>query len=81
MSELRKTSEVVDSVLSTLTEAAWNADYPELKRGLSFKTHTFLAHLSVHLAFHLGQAGYLRRIVTGDGTSSAPLSLDELHTS
>ncbi len=30
------------------------------------------------LAFHLGQAGYLRRIVTEDARSSGPISVREL---
>jgi hypothetical protein len=35
-------------------------------------------HLAVHLAFHLGQAGYLRRALTGDARSSGPVSLRAL---
>jgi hypothetical protein len=35
-------------------------------------------HLAVHLGFHLGQAGYLRRVVTGDARSSGPVALSEL---
>ena len=35
-------------------------------------------HLAVHLGFHLGQAGYLRRVVTGDGRSSGALPLAAL---
>jgi len=38
----------------------------------------FLIHLAVHLSLHLGQAGYLRRIVTGDARSSGPVSLQAL---
>jgi hypothetical protein len=33
-----------------------------------------MLHLATHLAFHLGQIGYLRRAVTGDATSSGPVS-------
>ena len=36
------------------------------------------AHLAVHLAMHLGQAGYLRRMVTGDTRSSNPVAIAEL---
>jgi hypothetical protein len=44
-----------------------------------FKAHTFLVHLCAHTAFHLGQAAYLRRVLTEDPTSSRPMSLDELY--
>jgi len=32
----------------------------------------------VHLAFHLGQAGYLRRSLTGDARTSGAVSLKAL---
>jgi hypothetical protein len=41
-------------------------------------TATFLVHLGAHLAFHLGQAGYLRRVITGDNTSTNPLPVAAL---
>jgi hypothetical protein len=34
-----------------------------------------LLHLCTHAGFHLGQAGYLRRVITGDATSSGPIPL------
>ena len=37
-------------------------------------TRRFLLHLCTHASFHLGQAGYVRRISTGNGTSSGALS-------
>ena len=46
--------------------------------GLPFRTGMFLLHLSGHAAFHLGQAGYLRRVITGDATSSGPIPLQPL---
>lgn len=42
------------------------------------RTGLLLTHLAVHLAFHLGQAGYLRRALTGDATSAGGMSLPEL---
>lgn len=79
VAELQKTAGVVDATLSRLTESAFVADLPEAKRSMVFKAHTFLIHLCAHLAFHLGQAGYLRRVLTGDSTSSGPMSIDELY--
>lgn len=77
--ELGKTAGIVDAALSRLSESSFAGEFPEEKRSMTFQTHTFLIHISAHLAFHLGQAGYLRRFLTGDATSSAPLSLDELY--
>jgi hypothetical protein len=34
-------------------------------------TGVFLMHLIAHTAMHLGQAGYVRRIVSGSGAQSA----------
>ena len=42
---------------------------------MKFRTGTFLVHLCAHAGFHLGQAGYLRRILTRDATSSGPIPL------
>lgn len=42
------------------------------------RTGLLLTHLAVHLAFHLGQAGYLRRALTGDATSAGGMSIPEL---
>jgi hypothetical protein len=77
--ELEKTAQIVDATLSRLSEGLFAGEFPEEKRSMAFPTHTFLTHISAHLAFHLGQAGYLRRFLTGDATSSGPLSLDELY--
>ena len=46
--------------------------------GMRFRTGLFLLHLCAHAGFHLGQAGYLRRVITGDATSSGPLPLAPL---
>jgi hypothetical protein len=37
-------------------------------------TRRFLLHLCTHAAFHVGQLGYLRRIVTGDSRSTNSVS-------
>jgi hypothetical protein len=52
-----------------------DAAYPMPLGGHTVNTTAFLIHLGAHLAFHLGQVGYLRRIVTGDNTSTAPLPM------
>jgi len=70
--------EVVRKVLPDVSDAALDADFPEAVMGTEFRTGTFLAHLVAHAGFHLGQAGYLRRILTGDSRSSNPLPLAPL---
>jgi hypothetical protein len=76
---LRTTADIVDATLSRLSDDAFRGDLPEAKRAMIFKAHTFLVHLCAHTAFHLGQAAYLRRVLTEDPTSSRPMSLDELY--
>lgn len=76
--ELRAARAAVERVLPTLSESRLEQTYPETVGGLEFNTRVFLLHLSVHLAHHLGQAGYLRRIVTQDNESSRPLPLKDL---
>jgi hypothetical protein len=75
---LRTTADVVDAALSRVSDDAFLHELPEAKRGMIFTAHTFLIHLCAHTAFHLGQAGYLRRVLTGDPASSGPMSIDEL---
>lgn len=78
VAELRKTAAVVDRVLAGLDEDALARDYTALKPGLTVRTDRTLLHLLTHLGFHLGQAGYLRRTLTADATSTGAISLDAL---
>ena len=78
VAELDKAAVVVREVLPRLPESALAAELPEPVMGMRFRTDLFLLHLCAHAAFHLGQAGYIRRIVTGDATSSGPLPLQPL---
>ena len=73
--ELDAAIAVIRRVLPSLPAEALAAEFPELVMGLRFRTSAFLVHLCAHAGFHLGQAGYLRRIVTGDPTSSGPIPL------
>ncbi len=75
---LRETAAVVTSALEQLPAEALEKPYPQPVGELQLPCRLFLIHLAVHLSFHLGQAGYLRRIVTGDVRSSGPVSLQAL---
>lgn len=76
--ELKKTIQVVDTVLSDLPEQALSADYPDVLGGLRVPTGLFLLHLNTHLAHHLGQAGYLRRVLTGENQTSGAIAMKAL---
>jgi len=76
--ELDRALTVVRDVMPRLPPAVIDGEYPEPVLGVRFQTRLFLLHLCAHAAFHLGQAGYLRRIVTGDVQSSGPVPLAEL---
>jgi uncharacterized damage-inducible protein DinB len=75
VAELRRASAAVTDALGRVSPAQLDSDYPEPLGGHTVNTAQFLGHLGAHLAFHLGQAGYLRRVVTGSNTSTAPLPL------
>ncbi len=76
--QVRETAGVVSAVLSRLPRGVLEAPYPEAHDGVRLRCDTFLLHLCAHLAFHLGQAGYLRRALTGDARTSGALSLAAL---
>ena len=78
VAELRTTIGVIESTLSALPDQRMAADYPMPLAGKTLNTATFLVHLGAHLAFHLGQASYLRRVITGENTSTNPLALGAL---
>ncbi len=75
VNELRATIAAMESVLPTVGADALAGDPPGGPGGLKLNTGQFLLHLGAHLAFHLGQAGYLRRVVTGENSSTGPLPL------
>lgn len=76
--ELDAASRVVMMVLPPLEVDVLKGEFPEVVMNTRFRTGAFLVHLCSHAAFHLGQAGYLRRVLTGDTTSSGPIPLGPL---
>jgi len=78
VSELHQAAKAVRDVLSNMTDDRLADEFPEAVMGMKFRTSTFLVHLCAHAGFHLGQAGYLRRALTGDAASSGPLPLRPL---
>lgn len=76
--EIRTTIAVIESVLPRIDTEMLAREFPAEVGGVRLKTGLFLMHLAVHLGFHLGQAGYLRRVLTGDNRSANPIELGSL---
>jgi len=80
IAELVRARQVVSSVLSRIPDETLSRTYPELKANQQLSTGLMFAHLATHLAFHLGQVGYLRRVLTGDSTTTGAVSSASLAT-
>jgi uncharacterized damage-inducible protein DinB len=76
--EIQRAIAAVESVLPRLTDADLAAPYPDVLGGIRPATGLFLMHLTAHLSFHFGQAGYLRRAITADGRVSGAISMESL---
>jgi uncharacterized damage-inducible protein DinB len=80
LQELSEAEAAVRDVVPGLTEAALGATYPEVVGGQRMVTADFLMHLCSHLAYHLGQVDYHRRVVTGDVHGVGAVLLSRLKT-
>lgn len=76
--ELDLAEKEIEPALLALDEAAMAAPFPGPLKGMAMSTQRFLIAFEVHAGFHLAQAGYLRRIVTGDARSSDPIPTEVL---
>lgn len=65
----------VTRALATLDAAALEKPFPMELGGNRIQTGMFLQHLASHLAYHLGQIDYHRRVVTGNTHSVGALPL------
>ena len=68
----------VEKGLGRVKDADLGNPFPEAVGGVTPTTGAFLAHLAVHLGYHLGQVDYHRRIVTGEGKTVGALPVAEL---
>jgi uncharacterized damage-inducible protein DinB len=68
----------VDKTIKRLTDADLAAPYPELIAKRKVNTGVFLAHLAVHLSYHLGQLDSHRRAATRDERGIDAVSVREL---
>lgn len=68
----------VEAGLERFNDADCAKPYPEPVGGITPTTGAFLAHLAVHLGYHLGQVDYHRRIITGQGVTVGTVAVAEL---
>lgn len=78
--QVEETISVVESVLPQVTTETLEQDFPEAVGGQTIRTDEFLLHLATHLAYHLGQLDYHRRLVTGDAGQVGVMTIKELST-
>jgi hypothetical protein len=64
LKELQAAKKAVAGVLSSLTTADLDKEYPEVVFDKPMTTVYFLIHLASHLGYHLGQINYHRRLLT-----------------
>lgn len=63
---------------SRLASAQLAEEYPEAIANMRVVTGEYLVHLATHLAYHLGQVDYHRRVVTGNPTGVGAVRPSEL---
>jgi hypothetical protein len=61
--KIEDTIVVVSTVMDTLTDEQLTSEYPVLVLETKTTTEYFLVHLATHLAYHLGQVNYHRRLL------------------
>jgi hypothetical protein len=64
LAEIAQTKKTVREAFSLLQPEQLNATYPENVFNEPMTTQYFLVHLSGHLAYHLGQVNYHRRLLS-----------------
>lgn len=80
VAEVAAAANAVEYTLPTVSAKTLSTPFPETIGGQVLTTEAFLVHLAAHLAYHLGQLDYHRRIVTGDSRGVGAISVAELAT-
>lgn len=76
--EIDAAIESVARGLDATNDAALGSRFPEKVGGRDVMTVDMLVHSAAHLAYHLGQFDYHRRIVTGDERTIGAVAPSEL---
>ena len=72
--QIEQARAAVSRTLPSLGEAELDQPFPEPVAKVRVTTGDFLVHLAAHLAYHLGQVNYHRRILTQGSPLSGALS-------
>jgi uncharacterized damage-inducible protein DinB len=78
LAELDAADRAVVRGFAELSERSLDEAFPEPIAKRTVTTEAFLVHIATHLAYHLGQIDYHRRVVTGDRTSIGAVAGGEL---
>lgn len=78
LEQIAEAEAALESTLPHLSEAQMSEPFPEPIRERHLQTGELLVQLAVHLAYHLGQVSYHRRVVTGNAQGVGALSAAEL---
>ena len=78
LAEIDAAEQAIRTTLPRLTPEQLAADYPETVGGVRLRTDAYLLQVTVHLAYHLGQIDYHRRMVTGDAIGVGAIATAEL---
>jgi uncharacterized damage-inducible protein DinB len=78
LKEIDKALAAVATGLARVSDADLTKPFPEAVGGVTPTTGAFLAHLAVHLSYHLGQVDYHRRIITHEGKTVGAMAVGEL---
>ena len=68
----------VQAGLARVSDDDLKKPFPEAIGGMTPTTGAWLAHLAVHLGYHLGQVDYHRRIISREGKTVGALPMGEL---
>jgi Protein of unknown function (DUF1572) len=78
LAQLDAADKAIDAGMRAVTDDQLPKPYPEKVAGMTITTGDFATHLLSHLAYHLGQLDYHRRVVTADSTSVNAVAVKEL---
>jgi uncharacterized damage-inducible protein DinB len=78
VAELARAKEAVRAALADRDPASVPSVFPDKVAGKTMTTEVFVLHLVAHLAYHLGQVDYHRRITTGDAKTVDTVSVPAL---
>lgn len=74
VARLDAAARAIELGMESVSDDQLAAPYPEEVAGRRVATGDFLVHIAAHLAYHLGQLDYHRRIVAADPTTVNTLS-------